>query len=100
MAEKVQFPAPGAIGEDLLVMDNQIYALANEKISPTQFKVYGYVATQPTENSSSWTEVLHFSSENMARSFEYQDGYFYFGLGYNHGDEVADAGLLIRVEIP
>jgi len=97
-AKKVNFPSGNGVGEDLKVIGNQIYALVNEKLGPNQFKVYVYVSNNPTDEASSWEEVLALNTTNMARSFEYHNGYFYFGLGYNQGDGVEEAGQLIRMK--
>lgn len=98
LAKKVNFSAANAVGEDLKIIDGQIYVLANEKIGPNQFKVYVYAASSPTAEASSWTEILQLDTNNMARSFEYDNNYFYFGLGYNQGDEIGEAGQLIRIK--
>lgn len=96
-AKNVNFPAANAMGEDLKIIDGQLYVLANEKISQDSFHIYVYTTTTPSEAATSWTEVLQFDSKNMARSFEYADGFFYFGLGFNQGDAVNNAGEVIRV---
>lgn len=97
-AKKVDFSAANAIGEDLKIIGNKIYVLANEKLGSNQFKIYVYAANDPTDQASSWTEILQFDANNMARSFEYHKGYFYFGLGYNQEEEIGDAGQLIRIK--
>jgi len=75
-----------------------LYVLANEKITTNSFKIYIYKTAAPTAEAASWTEVVALDSKNMARSFEYANGFFYLGLGFNEGDEVQDAGQLIRVK--
>jgi len=97
-AKMVNFPATNAIGEDLKIINNELYVLANEKITTNSFKIYVYKTTAPTAEAASWTEVLQLDSKNMARSFEYANGFFYFGLGFNEGEEVQKAGQLIRVK--
>jgi hypothetical protein len=65
----VQFPDGNSLGEDVLVLNNELYALANQKISPTKFIIYVY-KTDFLNRDDNWKEVLHFQSSNKARSFE------------------------------
>jgi len=99
-AQRVHFPAENAVGEDIKVVENSLYVLANKKVRKDSFQVFVYTADSPDSQADCWTEVLHFDSRNMARSFEYHQGYFYFGLGCNEGEEVLDAGQLLRVKRP
>ena len=56
------------------------------------------VRESPTEEGVSWQKITEFDAQNMARAFEYYDGYFYFGLGFNNEDNVGEAGLLVRLK--
>ncbi len=94
----VTLPDTQAIGEDLLLLNGEAYVLANRKLTPDQFEVYVYKSEDPSANSGSWTEVLRFTYTNMARSFAFHQGFFYFGMGSNHGDDLLDAGQLIKVD--
>lgn len=94
-AKIVTFPDNQAVGEDLLTFNNEVYALANKKVGPSNFVVYVYKSGSPTDQSSTWQEVLRFTSTNRARSFEYDNGKFYFGLGNNYGEPTNDAGMLL-----
>lgn len=96
-AEFIAFPNANAVGEDMIVIDEVLYVLTNEKISNTQFKTQVYTSTNPSTDQTNWTEVLHYFSSNMARSFEYLNGYFYFGKGCNFGDDINQCGELIRI---
>jgi len=96
-AEFISFPNSNAIGEDILLIDDAVFVLTNEKISNTQFKTTVYKSTDPSTDSTAWTEVLHYFSNNLARSFEYYYGYFYFGKGCNYEDDINQCGELIRI---
>ena len=77
----VVFPARGAVGEDVLLQDNAVLALANRRRPDGSYDVYVYRSAEPT--SGVWSEVLRFRSENLARSFEFAGGAFFFGLGFD-----------------
>ena len=96
-AKFVNFPDVGSIGEDLLIENGTVYALSNLKIDPDNYRVFVYKSTNPSELSSSWEMVMYFDSPNRARSFEFHDGKFYFGLGNNHNETLANAGSLLSV---
>ncbi|MEO1800118.1 MAG: hypothetical protein AAFR62_06775 [Cyanobacteria bacterium J06629_2] len=92
----VTFPDGKSVGEDLLVIDNRLYAIANAKIAKDKFLVYLYKTNDPTVENN-WQEVLHFRSSNKVRSFEYLDGKFYFGLGQDYGDRLGKAGSILSI---
>lgn len=96
-AAPVVFPEPNAVGEDILVIDERVYALANKKQSNGRFKVFVYSTDSPTKHASCWQEEFNFQSQNIARSFEYLGNDFYFGLGMNEGDDVESAGKLYKL---
>jgi len=98
-AQFVTFPDAAAIGEDLLLIEDRLYALTNSRLAGGQFKVSIYATDQPSAKANDWVEVLHFISDTMARSFEYHQGYFYFGLGRNEGDAENQAGQLLRIHM-
>lgn len=93
---RVVFPDGKSVGEDTLIWGDELYVLANAKISAEKFWVYVYKTTAPTQK---WQAVLRFQSRNKARSFEYYDNAFYFGLGQDHEDLVGDSGTVLRVEL-
>lgn len=80
-----------ALGEDVLIIDNELYILANKKRKADKFIVYVY-KTDQINNKIKWHKVLQFTSFNKARSFEYLDGKFYFGLGQDYGEKIANSG--------
>ncbi len=90
----VQFPDGSSVGEDVLVLNDELYVLANQKISPTKFIIYVYKTDFPARDDN-WKEVLHFQSTNKARSFEYLDCKFYFGLGQDYGDPIGKSGDIL-----
>ena len=96
----VVFPDAQALGEDVLLGDGGVYALANRRDDDGTYRVYVYFSTDPA--AGAWDEVLTFASDNLARSFEVVDDTFYFGLGYDElaGDAVGDAGALLSVQVP
>lgn len=98
-ASFVNFPEVNAEGEDMFIYGDAIYVLAHLKNSPFSITNIIYKSKNPGKNSSDWTEVLRFDSRNIARSFEYMDGYFYFGLGANFGDQIANCGQMLRIPV-
>jgi hypothetical protein len=95
----VIFPDGQSVGEDVLIWDDYLYALANTKVSADEFWVYVYRTKNPADPRS-WQAVLRFKSGNKARSFEYLKDAFYFGLGQDYTDLVADSGTILRVSLP
>ncbi len=94
----VIFPDGKAIGEDVLLKKNELYALANTKTAPDEFWVYVYKTSAPA-STRNWQEVLRFKSRNKARSFEFLDNTFYFGLGQDYDDLVGESGTILKVEL-
>ncbi|MGF1601761.1 MAG: hypothetical protein ACFCU8_07025 [Thermosynechococcaceae cyanobacterium] len=94
----VIFPDRKSIGEDTLIINDELYVLTNAKVSSEKFWVYVYKTKTPTDLQS-WQEVLRFESRNKARSFEYLDQSFYFGLGQDHNDLIGDSGRILRVSL-
>ena len=92
--EKAVFLDPEAVGEDLLVDDGELYALANKQELRDQYTVYVYKTNLSSINDN-WQEVLSFSSDTRARSFETLDQNFYFGLGNNYTEKVNSSGTLL-----
>jgi hypothetical protein len=87
-----------ALGEDVLVIDGELYVLANKKNNQEKFTIYVFKTNEP-QNRDRWIEVLSFKSSNKARSFEYLDGIFYFGLGQDYGDAIANSGDILSYAI-
>lgn len=92
----VTFPDGQSVGEDVLILDADLYAVANRKIANNKFVVYVYKTDDPVEPGR-WQEVLKFRSPNRVRAFEYLDGNFYFGLGQNYDEPTGRAGDILRL---
>jgi hypothetical protein len=91
---RITFPDQDSLGEDILIIDQNLYALTNTKLGNGKFITYVYKAN--TQNFPDvWEEVLHFKSPNLARSFEYLNQVFYFGLGHNYDDKINQSGQIL-----
>lgn len=90
----VIFPDHNSLGEDILIIDRDLYALTNTKINNSRFITYIYKADEQ-KFPNTWEEVLHFESSNLARSFEYLNNNFYFGLGHDYGAQVNQSGQIL-----
>ena len=95
--KKVELPH-NALGEDILIIDDELYVLANKKLQNNKFMIYVY-KTESISDKIKWQKVLEFSCNNKARSFEYLNSTFYFGLGQDYGDPLGNSGDLISYEI-
>ena len=85
---------PQGIGEDVLVIDDELYVLASKRNSNDKFTTFVY-KTNSLGKSVKWKRVLKFSDWNKARSFEYLDGTFYFGLGQNYDEGIHNSGDIL-----
>ncbi|MEL6927311.1 MAG: hypothetical protein AAFO95_01595 [Cyanobacteria bacterium J06600_6] len=85
---------PKGVGEDVLLIDDELYVLANQRNANDKFTTYVY-KTDVLSASTKWQRVLKFSDWNKARSFEYLDGTFYFGLGQDYGEEISNSGDIL-----
>ena len=95
--KEIKLPG-GALGEDVLIINNKLYVLANKKKRGDRFIVYVY-KTDRIGNKIKWQKVLQFTSSNQARSFEYLDDKFYFGLGQDYGDRINRSGDILSYQI-
>ncbi len=94
----VAFPDSESIGEDLLVRDGVLYALANRRLAPDKHVIYVYRTRDPTlADASTWEEVVHFTCSNKARSFEFLNDTLYFGLGHEPDEPVGISGTLLSL---
>ncbi|MEL6441767.1 MAG: hypothetical protein AAFQ80_21250 [Cyanobacteria bacterium J06621_8] len=90
-----QLKLPGkALGEDVVIIGNELYVLANKKRQDDQFTVYVY-RTDSLDGRIKWRRVVKFNSASKARSFEYLDDTFYFGLGQDYGEPIANSGDIL-----
>jgi hypothetical protein len=95
--KKIELPH-NALGEDILIINDELYVLANKKQQNNKFIIYVY-KTETISDKIKWQKVLEFSGNNKARSFEYLNSTFYFGLGQDYGDPLGDSGDFISYEI-
>jgi len=80
---------------DLLVKDGVFYVLSAVK-SDTNRGMWLIRVTE-TRDLKAWQPMFQFESPAFARSFEYIDGAFYFGLGCEADDLRPEAGRILRV---
>lgn len=96
-AQKITLSAPaGWKPQDLLVNGSNIYVLVKSASKGT-YTNYVFVSSDLT----TWTEVLRFTHETFARSFEYANGNFYFGMGAETTTPIPNTtGDILRVKYP
>lgn len=82
-----------ALARDTLVSGSTFYVLATVGTAPN---VVNYVYS--SADAVNWTEVMHFSSDTFARSFEYLNGDFYFGLGGDVNASTNSTGNILRLK--
>ena len=85
---------PKGSGEDVLIIDKELYVLANRQDADEKFTTYVY-KTNSLNKSTKWKRILKFRGWNKARSFEYLDGTFYFGLGQNYDEGIHNSGDIL-----
>lgn len=85
---------PKGVGEEVLVIDDELYVLANQRNPNGKFTTYVY-KTDSLSKSLEWKRVLKFTDWNKARSFEHLDGTFYFGLGQDYGEGIHNSGDIL-----
>lgn len=92
----VIFPSdPAAIGEDVLIVDGKFEALAVKKVSNTEY--INSVWTSPTPQVlTSWVKKFEFTTASRAKSFEYLNGAYYFGVGAHRTENASEAGNILR----
>jgi len=78
---------------DLRVANGKLYALVNTKVAADKY----IVSVRSTTDLVTWTEVFRFTRGAFARSFEYLNGNFYFGLGSEPGFVSPITGDILRV---
>ena len=88
-----------ALGEDVLIIDNELYVLANKQEQNGEFTIFVF-KTDHLDQKIEWQQLVEFSSPNKARSFEYLDNTFYFGLGQDYGDAIANSGDILSYTLP
>jgi len=74
---------------DLLVNGSTLYVLGS---MPSTTSGMQTITVHSTTDLNTWTEAFRFDYATFARSFEYANGYFYFGMGSHledAGDQIA-----------
>jgi hypothetical protein len=92
-ARRVALPEATAKVYDVLVRNNMAYVLASVQQTNGKHTILVY----SSQNASQWTELLRFTADTFARSFEELNGDFYFGLGSNVAAQSPVTGDIIRI---
>ena len=71
----------GALPRDILVKGKQLFVLISTKTDNNTYRNTVLATSSLSSLPVEWTELFHFTDESFARSFEYLNGVFYFGLG-------------------
>jgi len=80
---------------DILIKDHVLYVLSARK--PEKRGANWIIRVTATRDLKAWQVLFHFESQAFARSFEYQSGAFYFGLGCEAEDVSPETGRILRV---
>jgi hypothetical protein len=92
----IALPVAGVTPMDLIrAYDGQVYALGQTGAAGS-YTNYVFASA----DLMSWTEVLRFAAPTFARSVEYLDGDFYFGLGTTRAELSSAAGSILRARNP
>jgi hypothetical protein len=92
-ASRVNLADANALPTDLLVRGDKVYVLTYTR---KQANVYVSRVYQ-TNDLTTWNEILRFTQDTYAKSFEELDGDFYFGLGTDPDVLSPSSGKLLRV---
>jgi hypothetical protein len=92
-ARRVTLPEATAKPYDVLVRNNTAYVLASVRQSNGQHVNLVY----SSQNAIQWSEVLRFTADTFARSFEELNGDFYFGLGSNAAAHSPVTGDILKI---
>ncbi len=85
--DTLPIPLPeNSVPTDILLKDGQVLILTHRKLE-TGFENM----VIESSDALSWTEILRFSSGSFARSFEFLNSQFYFGLGCYFTQQACDA---------
>jgi len=81
---------------NLVVKNGVLYVLSAVK-SDTNKDMWLIRVTE-TRDLKAWQPLFQFESSTFARSFEYIDGTFYFGLGCEADDPRRETGRIVKVQ--
>jgi hypothetical protein len=92
--DAVRIPLPeNSVPTDILLKDKLVLILTHRKLEVG----FENIVIQ-SGDARSWTETLRFSSGSFARSFEFLNAQFYFGLGCYFTEQACDAnGDVLRL---
>lgn len=90
-AHRITLPG-GTLPRDLIVHRDAVYVLSQPEDEPGTNIVFG------SRDLDEWTEILRFTTDTFARSFEVLDDALYFGLGTQTEPLIAASGSILRVE--
>ncbi len=93
VGNEVTLPNNKALPYDILVRNSMVYVLASVKHTKSAYTNVVY----SSKDMKSWTEVLCFSGDTFARSFEELNGDFYFGLGCDTDNLPESTGNILKV---
>ena len=71
----------GALPRDILAKNRRLLVLISVKINDNKYNNAVISTSSLSTLPAEWIELFHFTSKSFARSFEYLNGVFYFGLG-------------------
>lgn len=94
VSQQIFLPA-NPIPRDIVVVGSTVYVLGHTGLQGN-FTNFVYSSTDLVN----WTETLRFAHAAFARSFEYLNGYFYFGMGTETSPLSATTGNILRVADP
>lgn len=91
---RVIFPEENVIPTDIIVRENEVFALTYQKVSKTEYKNVVY----RSKDLETWSELINFTQETYANSFEELNNEFYFGLGTDATDVSPASGRILKVD--
>ncbi len=88
----------GALPRDILVLGNWMAVLVSTKINNTSYRNAVLLASDISSETIEWKEAFNFTATTFARSFEYLNGVFYFGLGCETDLLTPETGNILSVD--
>lgn len=80
-ATRFTLPEEGMLPRDILVKEGRLMVLVSKQNPDKTYTNTVLVTSDIASETMAWSELFHFTAGTFARSFEYLDGTFYFGLG-------------------
>ena len=87
---------------DAIIINGELNVLCATPITKGLTIENGYIiSVYKTKDFEGWEPVLYFEYKDFARSFEYCNGYYYFGIGtkLEETDDGTNSGRILRVKI-